>query len=98
MEWENIWASVIGTVVGGFISLLVTRHYALQASKELLDETALLRQQNAIVLDALEGSGMANLTRDKDGRVIGVQFKSYHAAARTEGQIILLSNQTEPSK
>jgi len=68
-------ASVLGVVIGGAITWLVSWLYYRRAGLELRQEAAELRCLTTIILDALESAGIAELSRDPVGRIVGISIR-----------------------
>jgi len=68
-------ATLISMVVGAAVTWLVAWLYYRRAGSELRVEAAELRRLVGIILRALEAADLAKLSRDSEGRVIGVVLR-----------------------
>jgi len=74
MDWANILSSLIGTVIGGIITWLVSKRYYQRASEDLKNETKELRRLITLTLDGLEIGGLVEIARDGKGNILGYNF------------------------
>jgi hypothetical protein len=63
---------ILAIIIGGVITLLISRWYYIKASEDLRLESAALRSKVDIVLRALEEYGIVKLVRDKSGEITGI--------------------------
>ena len=68
-------SSAVGTLAGGLITFLCSRHFYLKAAKGLEREAVELRRLTTLVLRGMEESGLAELNRDESGRITGLILK-----------------------
>jgi hypothetical protein len=68
-------ATILSVLIGGAITWLVSWFYYRRAGRELRQEAAELRRLSALILDALETAGIAALTRDSVGRIVGITIR-----------------------
>jgi hypothetical protein len=84
---------LVGVVIGGVITWLVSRHYYKKAGDELKREATELRRLTNLVLHGLEDAGSVKLNRDTSGKVIGLIIEASAKAtgvglAPAEGEVI----------
>jgi len=60
-----------GSLIGGVITWLVSKHFYLKASKELRLEVQELRRLSKTMLLGMEYSGWIELSRDVSGEITG---------------------------
>ena len=68
-------ATFFSVVIGGAITWLVSWLYYRRAGSELRQEAAELRRLTTIILNALEAAGLAELSRDSVGRIVGLTIR-----------------------
>jgi hypothetical protein len=68
--------TVFSTLIGAFITGVVSRYYYMRAAKELQQEADELRRLTTLVLRAMENAGWANLNRDASGRIMGLVIRA----------------------
>ena len=74
--------TILATMIGAAISAYLANHYYKKATKDLLIQVGLLKDQNNIMLRSMENAGMVTLNYDDNGNVIGiVHFASAHLVA-----------------
>lgn len=66
---------LLGIVVGGLVTWAVAHVYYKRAGDELRTEAAELRKLISMVLTAMEHQGLAKLSRDSTGRIVGFVFE-----------------------
>jgi hypothetical protein len=79
--------TLLSVVLGGLITLLVSRRYYKRAAKELKQESAELRRLTTLVLSAMEHSGLVSLARDEAGRITGFVFNVSPGGVSVTGAI-----------
>lgn len=72
--------TLIGCLIGAFITWLFSYHYYKKAGDELQREAQNLKKQTQLILVALEQGGLVELQRENN-EVVG--FKTWHI--RTKG-------------
>jgi hypothetical protein len=90
-DMEAFVYTLVGILVGGLITFVVSRHYYQRASQDLQTEAEDLRQEtrearhyvNALIT-YLESAGLINVTRDQDGKPREIHF-IYPAGGRPTG-------------
>lgn len=79
----SIIATVVSLAAGGALTFLVSRHYYLKASEELLLESKRLRDLTNMVIRGLHNAGLVEYTWDEKGNPKGVMIKlSFKAEGR----------------
>jgi hypothetical protein len=68
---ENFLGSLIGTIIGAFVTWLVARCYYVRSSNELKSEASELRRLNILMLRGMEQEGWVKLNRDNEGNIKG---------------------------
>ena len=84
MNWiEILISAVIGNVIGGAITFVVSRFFYMraasdlkQAAQELKQEARELKQQTQLIMRALREGLDIELTQDARGNIIGVGIKA----------------------
>lgn len=66
---------IIGVVIGGIITLLVSIYFYRRASIDLKNEANKLLKSVRLILRALEEGKIVEWTKDKNGEPIGVTLK-----------------------
>jgi hypothetical protein len=74
----NVVGTLVGILVGAYVTYRVARHYYEKASEELRQETERLRGYSLIVLRVLQayraGQGFS-IRYDEQGEPVGVDYK-----------------------
>jgi hypothetical protein len=71
IDWLD---TLIGAVIGGVISLLVSLAFYVPAARSLEREAARLYDRTTLILRALEEAGLVKLTRDERGDIVGIEI------------------------
>lgn len=75
--WSNIvsgfWGSIIGVMIGGFITYIVARSYYVKASKELSDAASELENLITVIGRGLENAGIFKFNRNEQGKIVGLK-------------------------
>lgn len=69
---QNIITTLVGLIVGGYITYKVSKTYYEKASIELRDQSERLVNATNIILRALEEGNIAEYTRDESGNIKGL--------------------------
>jgi hypothetical protein len=81
LEMTGVIETLVGIVVGAFITWLVSYSYYKRAGDQLREEAESLRKLQALTIYALTNPGVKpQPITDSDGNIIGL---GYHAAGRT---------------
>lgn len=72
MSWETFIVSAAGCVFGALVTWAVSRYYYKKAGDELKNETALVRNETQLILDAFEQADLIEL-RKENGKIVGIQ-------------------------
>jgi hypothetical protein len=64
---ENLISTFVGTLVGGAVTLWVSRHYYMKAGRDLESAAAALRRLTTLIIRGMEEAGLATFTRDAAG-------------------------------
>lgn len=67
--------TLLGIIVGGYITYRASKEYYEKASKELNEQSQKLLSVNNLILRALEEADLAEYTKDEDGNIIGLVIK-----------------------
>ena len=68
-----IIGAIMGTIMGGLITWIVARFYYKKASKDLISESAELRELNRLMLLGMEHAGLIKLTKDNKNNILGFE-------------------------
>jgi len=67
-----VFQIMIGAILGGFITILVSRHYFKRASEELTREVGSLHKNTILILRGLKENGIIDYTEDEYGNPKGL--------------------------
>jgi hypothetical protein len=93
MDILTVTLSLAGLILGGVITFFVSRHYYIQATKDLKDETTKLRKYSELMLRGMESAGWVEYNRDSEGNPIGIIFiesggATIHLSASGDAKVI----------
>jgi len=63
---------ILGIAVGALVTWIVADRYYKRASEDLVKEAAELKNLNILILRALENAGFVELTKDENGKPVGL--------------------------
>ena len=76
VDWYTVGGTVVGIVVGGIITYLVSRHYYVRAARSLEQETDRLHRHTTLILRGLEEAELVEYRRDEQGEIERVIIKA----------------------
>lgn len=94
---RRLWESIPAALVGGLIGWGIAHVYAVESSRELKEEAAMLRKINITMLHGMENAGWVEVNWGADGLPLGIVIKlSGHGQAEALGSGTLSQSKQSP--
>lgn len=96
----NFLSTLVGVILGGIITWLVSLFYYIRASKELKIETSRLRKLTELMLRSMQNVGWVEYKLDDKGNPIEIVFKgsiveTEHITDESKATVISASSETK---
>ncbi len=97
MDWYTLVITIVATIITIIIGFLITKHYYIQASKQLIDAANKLIKLSNLITRALEDAGIAEFGRDAKGCPRGLILKkgtlTLDTKTDTKGSISIINEE-----
>jgi hypothetical protein len=88
--------ALLSVGIGGAITWFVAWLYYRRAGSELRQEAAELRRLTTMILNALEAAGIAELSRDSVGQIVGITIRGRAAISVPQPVVRGIGHVTPP--